>query len=193
MEASIEDHLISMHERELVRMLRVTVRVCFCLTLPTPHHAAVIAQADAKPHCTSLQMAVYFLGGTYGTKAAATKATAALLRPVLHCMQRQPGRSRSQQEAHRLAKLLNDVELPKERACHIPLTRTAPLCLSNITCGVGRRPLTTCLLRLSGLGVSTCGPGFGYKCLSLHFNGDKNGSDDQSLTLEAAKEQLNMA
>jgi len=47
MEASIEDHLISMHERELVRVWGVAA-LYFRVVLPTLHCAAVLVQPHAK-------------------------------------------------------------------------------------------------------------------------------------------------
>ena len=61
-------------------------------------------------------MAVFFLGGTYGTALAASKATASLLQPVIERMQLQTGQS-SREEKRRITQMLEeDRDSPRRRA-----------------------------------------------------------------------------
>ena len=137
-------------------------------------------------------MSVFFLGGAYGTASAASKATAALLQPVLEQMQLQTGQS-SREEKRRITQMLEeDRDSPRRRAGQLPLTRWAPLAISNITCAVGRRGSEICTLRLASIGVSRTGKKSMFWCLALRIFCGKALGSDMSLLIAQLKKELGM-
>lgn len=134
-------------------------------------------------------LGLFQLGGTFGPRAAATKATTEIVKPSVLAWLQTPGASVGA-ERERLEKILSDIEEVKSRPGRAPMTRWMPLCVTNICCATGRRGAGITASRLASFGLSRYGGDGRYVCIAMRLWDGKALGSNMSETDQSKKNAL---